>query len=56
MLVGAALLLGSVSVLLPIVAFTWAVDRNFIQGEERFLEELFGEQYQTYKQRVRRWV
>lgn len=55
-LVGVALLFGSVSTLLPIPVFFWVIQRNFIIGEERFLEEIFGERYLRYKLRVRRWL
>jgi protein-S-isoprenylcysteine O-methyltransferase Ste14 len=55
-LAGVALLFGSVSTLLPIPVFAWMIQRNFILGEERFLEEIFGEQYLGYKRQVRRWL
>ena len=55
-LAGVALLSGSVSTLLPIPVFAWAIQRNFILGEERFLEEIFGERYLGYKRQVRRWL
>ncbi|HTT11255.1 MAG TPA: isoprenylcysteine carboxylmethyltransferase family protein [Burkholderiaceae bacterium] len=55
-LAGTALLFGTVGTLLPIPFFVWAIRRNFILGEERFLEEIFGAQYLRYKERVRRWL
>jgi len=55
-LLGVAVLLGTVSPLCAIPVFLWAIQRNFIAGEERFLEALFGEAYLSYKQRVRRWL
>jgi len=55
-LLGVAVLFGTVSTLLPIPVFAWAIQHNFIRGEERFLEEIFGEQYLGYKRRVRRWL
>jgi protein-S-isoprenylcysteine O-methyltransferase Ste14 len=55
-LIGVWLLFGTLSPLLALVAFVWIITRNFIRGEERFLEELFGEEYRSYKRRVRRWV
>jgi len=55
-LFGVALLFGTLSTLLPIPLFAWAIQRNFILGEERFLEEIFGEQYLGYKRQVRRWL
>jgi protein-S-isoprenylcysteine O-methyltransferase Ste14 len=55
-LVGVATMLGSLTPWLPIPLFVWILQANFIHGEERFLEELFGQQYLTYKNRVRRWL
>jgi len=55
-LLGVAVLFGTVSALLPIPVFAWVIQHNFIRGEERFLEEIFGEQYLGYKRRVRRWL
>lgn len=55
-LAGIALLLGTVGPWLPIPAFVWIIRSRFILGEERFLEELFGQQYLAYKSRVRRWL
>jgi len=37
-LVGAALLFGTLTTLLPIPMFLWIIQGNFIRGEERFLE------------------
>jgi protein-S-isoprenylcysteine O-methyltransferase Ste14 len=55
-LIGAAVLFGTVSAFLPIPVFVWIIQTRFIRGEERFLEELFGEQYLAYKKKVRRWI
>lgn len=54
-LLGAAMLFGSVSAFLPIPIFVWII-KGFIEGEERFLEEIFGQEYVLYKSRVRRWL
>ena len=40
--------------LLPLVLF--AIQRDQIEREERYLERTFGEEYLAYKERVRRWV
>lgn len=56
MLAGVAVLLGSLSPLLVIPVFVWIIKSNFIRGEEQFLEGIFGEQYLSYKRRVRRWI
>jgi protein-S-isoprenylcysteine O-methyltransferase Ste14 len=56
LLVGTALLFGTLSVWLPIPVFVWIIRNNFILGEERFLEEIFGKQYADYRNKVRRWL
>jgi len=54
-LLGVAVLFGTLGPLLPIPFFVWVIQARFIVGEERFLEEIFGEEYRAYKRRVRRW-
>jgi len=55
-LLGIAVLLGSVSALLPVVAFAILMDRRFVRVEERMLAERFGEEWARYQGRVRRWL
>jgi protein-S-isoprenylcysteine O-methyltransferase Ste14 len=55
-LVGAAVILGSLLPWMVIPAFALIIQQRFILPEERFLEELFGEEYLDYKEQVRRWV
>ncbi len=55
-LLGVALLLGTVSAFLPIPFFAWQIRRKFVLPEEKFLEDLFGRQYLEYKARVGRWL
>jgi len=55
-LLGAAVLFGTVGALLPIPVFAWIIHTRFIVGEERFLEDIFGSSYLSYKKSVRRWI
>ena len=54
--VGISLMAASVwpLVLLPVALLV--VQRGVIEREERYLERKFGDQYLTYKSRVRRWL
>ena len=42
--------------LFPILAFMWFITQNQIKPEEKALREKFGEQYDKYCQRTRRWA
>ena len=55
-LLGVALLLGTIAAFFPIPLFVWQVQRKFVLPEEAFLEQVFGQQYLGYKSRVRRWL
>jgi protein-S-isoprenylcysteine O-methyltransferase Ste14 len=55
-LVGLAILLGSLTPYFVIPIFAILMDRVFIQVEERMLKEQFGPTWLTYKARVRRWI
>jgi protein-S-isoprenylcysteine O-methyltransferase Ste14 len=55
-LLGVAILLGSLSPLVVIPAFIVLVDRKFIRFEERLLEKTFGAAWLDYAQKVRRWI
>lgn len=55
-LLGLAIYLGSLFSIIFSLAFAVIIDRKFIPLEERKLEELFGEKYQSYKKRVGRWL
>jgi protein-S-isoprenylcysteine O-methyltransferase Ste14 len=55
-LIGTAMLFGTAGPWLPIPVFVWIIRTNFIAGEERFLEEIFGAEYLEYKKSVRRWL
>lgn len=55
-LIGVALMMGSVSPLLPVWLFMLVIRYNFVAGEERFLEDTFGRDYLEFKNKVRRWL
>jgi protein-S-isoprenylcysteine O-methyltransferase Ste14 len=55
-LLGVWTLFGTLSAGLPVIAFVWVIQSNFIRGEERFLESIFGAHYLRYEERVRRWI
>lgn len=55
-LLGAAVLMGTLTPFVVIPAFMALVADRFIQSEETQLERTFGSQYLDYKARVRRWL
>jgi len=55
-LLGVAVLMGSIGVLLPIPVFILVIRNHFVLAEERFLEVAFGQRYLIYKSEVRRWI
>ncbi len=56
MLLGIALLLGSVSSLVPPLVFPYLMDRIFIRAEEQMLAATFGTEWERYRSTVRRWI
>jgi len=54
-LFGVALIDGTLGAFLPLPVFVGILHWRFIRAEEHFLEGIFGEQYRTYRTRVRRW-
>lgn len=56
LLLGVAVLFGSVTPFSVVVAFAVLIDRVFIAGEERMLRTTFADEYETYCRRVRRWI
>ncbi len=56
MLLGAWLSLGSVSPLLGLVAYFLLTQRWYIVPEEEKLAVTFGNEYQAYRKRTRRWL
>lgn len=56
MQLGGGLVLGSLGALLPLPLLMLILQKRFIEGEERFLEDTFGDAYLAYRRRVRRWI
>lgn len=55
-LVGWALWLREPVALLGPLAFVAIVDRRFVQAEQAVLAERFGDEYEAWRSRVRRWL
>ncbi len=55
-LFGIAVFMGTMSPYAIVILFAVLMDRVFIRVEERMLEEEFGETWQEYKMRVRKWI
>jgi protein-S-isoprenylcysteine O-methyltransferase Ste14 len=55
-LLGAAILLGSLTPFVVIPAFMAVIAERFISREEAMLEQAFGSTYLEYKAGVRRWL
>jgi protein-S-isoprenylcysteine O-methyltransferase Ste14 len=53
---GIAVLRNSLWAMLLLALVVIVIQREVIGREERYLERAFGEEYLTYKARVRRWV
>jgi protein-S-isoprenylcysteine O-methyltransferase Ste14 len=56
MLLGVAMLFGTISPLIPVVAFLILMDVKFVRVEERMLAETFGTEWERYRSQVRRWI
>jgi protein-S-isoprenylcysteine O-methyltransferase Ste14 len=55
-LFGIAVFLGSLTPFVVVIVLPILLDRLFIAQEERMLEEVFGERFREYRNRVRRWI
>lgn len=55
-LAGEGILLGSVMSFVGVLLFVVAMENYFIPDEEKAMTEAFGEEYSSYKKKVRRWI
>jgi protein-S-isoprenylcysteine O-methyltransferase Ste14 len=55
-LVGVAMLIGSLSPFLVVAGFAAIIETRFIPVEERMLAETFGDAWTAYRRRTRRWL
>ena len=55
-LLGIALLFGTLSALIPVLLFFLVANFWYIPFEEKNMEMVFGQSYQFYKRKVRRWL
>ena len=55
-LFGGFLIAGSVGSFLVLPVFFGLIRKRFVLREEEHMAEHFGEAYEAYKQRVRRWI
>ena len=55
-LIGLGMLLGSISPYIVVIVFAILMEAVFIDREEQMMAEQFGEDWQHYKARVRRWI
>jgi protein-S-isoprenylcysteine O-methyltransferase Ste14 len=55
-MIGVALLMGSLTPYIIIPGFIVAIERVFIRAEESMLYEKFGHDWTAYRENVRRWL
>ena len=55
-LLGIAIFLGTASIFIPALFFFLIMELKFIPLEEKFMEEVFGENFIEYRKRVRKWL
>jgi protein-S-isoprenylcysteine O-methyltransferase Ste14 len=55
-LLGIAILMGSLTPLIVIAIFTILIELVFVRTEEKMLEEQFGSSWYAYKNKVRKWI
>lgn len=55
-LVGVWILLGALCPVWGVIGFVVVTDRWYIRFEERMLAERFGQEFEAYRSRTRRWI
>lgn len=55
-IIGVALLMGSLSPYIIVPGFIAIIERVFISGEEAMLQQKFGHDWTAYREKVRRWL
>jgi len=55
-LLGITILLRSISPYIVVFVFVILIDRMFIRNEEGMLEGKFGDEWEQYRSRVRKWI
>jgi protein-S-isoprenylcysteine O-methyltransferase Ste14 len=55
-LIGLAVLMGSLTPYVVILAFAVVLDRVYVTAEERMLAKKFGVEWKDYKEQTRRWL
>ena len=56
LLIGAGFILGSITSFIGTVVFVISTQIRFIPMEEKSMLEQFGEEFEDYKKKVRRWI
>ena len=55
-LLGIAILMGTLTPLAVVIAFSISMERVFVKAEEKSLTDKFGNDWLEYKKRVRKWI
>jgi len=55
-LLGIAILLRSLLPYLAVAIFAFLIDRVFIRVEEKMMADRFGDQWEAYRKKIRRWI
>lgn len=56
LLIGVGLILGSGTSFVGALLFPLIIELKFIRREEKIMAEIFGDEFETYKKKVARWI